>query len=116
MTAVQGAARNVQRAPSPPGQEEGTLTSAVYDHSIMTMVTRLLSVSKSRFKARALAYFREVEQSGREIIITDRGIPVLKLVPYRPDPQAALRVLRDTVVRYDAPTEPVDADAWESAR
>ena len=105
----------MQRAVAARTGKEGPLTAAVYDHSIMTMVTQLLSVSKSRFKARALAYFREVEQSGREIIITDRGIPVLKLVPYRPDPQAALRVLRDTVVRYDAPTEPVDADAWESA-
>jgi prevent-host-death family protein len=82
----------------------------------MTMVTKPGSVSKSRFKARALAYFREVEQTGREIVITDRGIPVLKLVPYRADPQAALRVLRDTLVRYDAPTQPVEADAWESAR
>lgn len=82
----------------------------------MTMVTKISSVSKSRFKARALAYFREVEQSGRELIITDRGAPVLKLVPYRPDPQAALRVLRDTVVRYDAATKPVDDDLWESAR
>ncbi|MDH4045671.1 MAG: type II toxin-antitoxin system Phd/YefM family antitoxin [Gemmatimonadota bacterium] len=73
------------------------------------------TVSKSRFKAHALAYFREVEQTGRELVITDRGVPVLKLVPYRPDPEAALRVLRDTVVRYDAPMKPVAEDRWESA-
>ena len=82
----------------------------------MTMVTNVISVSKSRFKARALAYFRQVEQTGREIVITDRGVPVLKLVPYRADPQAALRVLRDTVVRYEAPMEPVGESDWESAR
>lgn len=83
----------------------------------MTMVTKLLTtVSKSRFKAHALAYFREVEKTGRDLVITDRGVPVLKLVSYRPDPQAALRVLRDTVVRYEAPTKPVDDDQWESAR
>jgi prevent-host-death family protein len=80
------------------------------------MVSTTLTVSKSRFKARALAYFRQVEQTGRELVITDRGVPVLKLVPYRADPRAALRVLRDTVVRYEAPMEPVDPDAWESAR
>jgi prevent-host-death family protein len=90
------------------------LTSDSNDHGIMTMV--ITSVSKSRFKAHALAYFREVEQTGRELVITDRGAPVLKLVPYKPDPQAALRVLRDTVARYDAPTEPVEPEAWESAR
>jgi len=82
----------------------------------MTMVITTASVSKSRFKARALAYFRQVEQTGREIVITDRGVPVLKLVPYRADPRAARRVLRDTVVRYEAPMAPVGESDWESAR
>lgn len=72
-------------------------------------------VSKSRFKARALEYFRQVERTGREVIITDRGKPVLKLVPFTEDPQQALRVLRETVVRYDAPTDPVEED-WEATR
>jgi len=83
----------------------------------MTMVKNSASaVSKSRFKARALAYFRQVEQTGRDLVITDRGVPVLKLVPYRADPRAARRVLRDTVVRYEAPMEPVGEGDWESAR
>ena len=76
----------------------------------------LVTVSKSRFKARALELFRQVQQSGQPVIITDRGIPVLKLVPYREDPRAALQVLRDSVVKYRAPTRPVDEDEWESAR
>lgn len=74
------------------------------------------TVSKSRFKAQALEYFRQVEQSGQPIIITDHGTPVLKLIPYRPDPDRSLRMLRDTVVSYRAPTEPVDDDQWESTR
>jgi prevent-host-death family protein len=72
------------------------------------------TVSKSRFKARALEYFREVERTGKELIITDRGKPVLRLVPYRDDPAEALRALRDTVVRYESPTEPVGEEDWES--
>lgn len=72
------------------------------------------SISKSRFKARALEYFREVERTGRELVITDRGRPVLKLVPYRADPGRALMALRGTVVRYDAPTEPVGDEEWEA--
>ena len=71
------------------------------------------SVSKSRFKARALEYFREVERTGREIVITDRGRPVVKLVPFRADPGRALLSLRESVVRYDAPTEPVGDEDWE---
>ena len=74
------------------------------------------TVSKSRFKARALDYFRQVERTGRPIVITDRGVPVLQVIPYRPDKEAALRVLRDSVVRYDAPTEPIAEEDWESSR
>lgn len=73
------------------------------------------SVSKSRFKAHALELFREVERTGQPIIITDKGTPVLQISPYREDPDAALRALRATVVKYDAPTEPVADDDWESA-
>lgn len=72
------------------------------------------TVSKSKLKARALHYFREVERTGQEIIITDRGRPVLKIVPYREDPREALKILRDTVVKYDGPTEPVGEEDWES--
>jgi prevent-host-death family protein len=73
-----------------------------------------VSISKSRFKAHALELFRQVEQTGQPIIITDHGTPVLKISPYRDDPAAALRVLRETVVKYDAPTKPVAEDDWES--
>ena len=80
----------------------------------MTMVIMPRTVSKSRFKAQALEHFRTVERTGQPLIITDRGTPVLKLVPYREDPGAALRALRGTVVRYEAPTEPVGEEDWES--
>ena len=76
----------------------------------------MTTVSKSRFKAKALEYFRLVEQTGKPLVITDHGDPVLKLVPYRADPREALLALRDTVVRYDAPTRPVADKDWESAR
>lgn len=72
-----------------------------------------ISISKSRFKAKALELFRQVEQTGQAIIITDRGAPVLQLLPYREDPASSLRVLRNSVVKYDAPTEPVGVDDWD---
>lgn len=64
-------------------------------------------VSKSRFKPRALEYFRRVEATGHAIVITDRGRPVLEIAPYADDPDEALARLRGTVQRYDRPTEPV---------
>jgi len=74
------------------------------------------AVSKSSFQEHALEYLREVEATGKELIITDRGKPVLKLIPYTPDPKAALEALRGTVIRYDDPTEPVGQEDWESLR
>ncbi|HVT19647.1 MAG TPA: type II toxin-antitoxin system prevent-host-death family antitoxin [Thermoanaerobaculia bacterium] len=71
-------------------------------------------ISKSRFKARALDYFRQVERTGREIVITDRGKPVLKIARYAPDAREALKALRGSVVRYDDPTAPVGLEDWES--
>ena len=72
------------------------------------------SVSKSKLKAHALEYFRQVQESGRELIVTDRGRPVLKIVPYEFDPSEHLAVLRESVVRYDSPLEPVGLEDWES--
>lgn len=44
----------------------------------MTMVT----VSKSVLKARMLEFFRQVEQTGEELVVTSDGLPVLRVVPY----------------------------------
>lgn len=73
-------------------------------------------VSKARFKAKALEYFREVESTGKELIITDHGKPVLKIVPFAFDPATALESLRGTVVRYVDPLEPVGLEDWEALR
>jgi prevent-host-death family protein len=45
----------------------------------MTMTTA--TISKGKLKARMLEIFREVEESGQELIVTDNGKPVLKIVP-----------------------------------
>ncbi len=39
------------------------------------------TISKSKLKAHMLRIFRELEQSGDELIITDRGRPALKIIP-----------------------------------
>lgn len=71
-------------------------------------------LSKSKFKARALELLRRVERTGEEIILTDRGKPVVKIVPYSLDSSQLLSELRETVVRYDDPEEPVGVDEWEA--
>ncbi|HET98176.1 MAG TPA: type II toxin-antitoxin system Phd/YefM family antitoxin [Desulfurivibrio alkaliphilus] len=71
------------------------------------------TVSKSQFKPRALHYFRKVQEDGQELIITDHNKPVLKITPYRERPEIVLRELRNTVRRYELPTEPVGEEDWE---
>ncbi|HEX9734473.1 MAG TPA: type II toxin-antitoxin system Phd/YefM family antitoxin [Thermoanaerobaculia bacterium] len=75
------------------------------------------TVSKTQFKAQVLQYFQQVERTGQEVVITDRGRPVVRMVPFEsPDPEAALKSLRGTVVRYDDPTEPVGVEDWNVLR
>ena len=74
------------------------------------------TVSKSQFKSKALEYFRQVETTGKSLVITDRGQPVLKLVPFAEDPDEVLRELRNSVLRYENPTEPVASEDWESLK
>jgi len=76
----------------------------------------MVSLSKSKFKARALHYFREVAKTGRTVIITDRGRPVAKVVPYSEDPEELLNGLRHTVVQYADPLDPVGVDDWEALK
>ena len=71
---------------------------------------------KSKIKARALEYFRQVEKTGREVVITDRGKPGLKIVPYRDPAGEAKRALRGSVLKYDDPTEPVGLEDWDSLK
>ena len=70
-------------------------------------------VPKSTFKSQALQYFTEVELSGEPIVITDRGKPVLRLIPFEQEStEEILKSLRGTVKFYKEPLEPVGEDDW----
>jgi hypothetical protein len=74
-------------------------------------------VSKSQFKAQALALFREIETTGEAVVITDHGRPALEVRPYRPAATGSvspLQALRGSVRHYEAPFDPVDESEWEA--
>ena len=48
----------------------------------MAIVMTMATISKSALKARMLEYFREVERTGEELVVTSDGVPVLKVVPF----------------------------------
>jgi prevent-host-death family protein len=68
-------------------------------------------VTKSRFKPHALEYFRKIQETGEEVIITDHGKPVLKVVPYAERPADVLKALRGSVLKYDEPLKPT-GEKW----
>ena len=41
------------------------------------------TISKSKLKTKMLEIFRKLEANGNELIITDHGKPVLKIVPIK---------------------------------
>jgi prevent-host-death family protein len=73
-------------------------------------------ISKSAFKPHALKYFRQVQEKGEEIIITDHSRPVIKIIPYREEATTVLQELRNSVKRYDSPFDPVGGEDWESLK
>ena len=73
-------------------------------------------ISKSQFKAKALEFFRQVESTGESLIITDHGIPTLEIKPFKSQESDPFKLLRDTVLQYDAPTEPVGENDWDVAQ
>ena len=72
------------------------------------------AVSKSQFKARALEYLRRVEATGEELVITDRGRAVVRVVPYVGRADNPRDKLRGSVLAYEDPTEPIALDEWET--
>ncbi len=40
-----------------------------------------ISISKSKLKARMLEVFHQVEETGEELIVTDKNRPVLRIIP-----------------------------------
>jgi prevent-host-death family protein len=71
-------------------------------------------LSKAQFKPQALRFLREVEEEGTEIVITDHGRRVARIVPYQKDHQHLLAQLRGSVLEYVGPTEPVADSDWEA--
>ena len=52
-----------------------------------------------------------VRETGTEYVVTKHGVPVAKLVPYvAPRRQSFFGSMKGTVLRFDRPFDPIDAD------
>lgn len=87
-------------------------------HAKMTTIMTMVTVSKSALKARMLEYFRQVEETGEPLVVTDHGKPVLRVVPIaekRPmaDVLAEFRALGP--VRFTGDPNAPTVDEWDDA-
>lgn len=71
------------------------------------------TVSKSLLKGKMLEYFRQVEETGEELVVTDNGRPVIRVVPFRTRSSAAdlFADVRGKVVYHEDPVAPT-SDEW----
>ena len=72
-----------------------------------------VTISKSKLKPKVLEILREVEESRKEVIVTDRGRPVVKILPFVDKPNDVLKNLKGSVLKYTNPTDAVEVD-WDA--
>ncbi len=70
-------------------------------------------VSKTKLKARMLELFRDLQENGGEIIVTERDKPVLRIVPYteKKSVEELFGEYRGTFVYTEDPDTPT-TDEW----
>ncbi|MBS0457764.1 MAG: type II toxin-antitoxin system Phd/YefM family antitoxin [Proteobacteria bacterium] len=71
-------------------------------------------ISKSQFEARVLEIFRRVEMTGESVVVTDHGTPSVVVRKYVAPRTCVRDRLKGSVLRFEAPFEPVADDAWEA--
>ena len=68
-------------------------------------------VAAAEFKAHCLELMDRVRDTGIEYVVTKHGRPVAKLVPVVDRARhAVFGAMRGTVLAYDRPFDPIDAD------
>lgn len=62
----------------------------------------MTTVTKTDFKADALRLFRDIEETGEAVVVTNHGKPVIEVRRYRIDNRDPLEILKGSVVRFEA--------------
>lgn len=73
----------------------------------------MATVSKGVLKNRMLEYFRRVEQTGEELIVTDHRRPVLRVTPIKSrTPLSRLFDSYQGTATFNAPPTEPETDSW----
>ena len=75
----------------------------------------MITVSKGVLKAKMLAYFRQVEETGETLIVTSHRRPVLRIEPIRPHASLveAFADLQGKLVANSADLLSPETEEWE---
>lgn len=71
------------------------------------------TITASEFRAKCLALMDEVAETGEEIVITKRGVPVARLSPYRKRLASLYGKYKGLIKIHGDLDEPVLDDDWE---
>lgn len=72
------------------------------------------TISKSKLKAHMLRVFREIQQTGEELVVTEHRRPVLRILPIsgREDVDAVFGPFRGKIAFHEDPDTPTSGE-WE---
>jgi prevent-host-death family protein len=73
------------------------------------------TIKASEFKAKCLQLMDEVNETGKEIIITKNGKPVSKLIPFRKKPKTLFGAHKNEITIKGDIVSPLDIE-WEAMR
>ncbi|MBB5191723.1 putative nicotinamide N-methyase [Silvimonas terrae] len=71
------------------------------------------SVSRSVFKAKALAFFRQIEVTGEPVVVISPGRPSLEVRLYRSGDQHPFDQLRASLLRHASPLDAAAEGDWD---
>lgn len=75
------------------------------------------TVSKSKFKAKALEYFRIVQTSGQPMIVTHNNRPVAKVIPFKEESsEDVFKKLGQAITFIGDIESPVGVNDWEALK
>jgi antitoxin (DNA-binding transcriptional repressor) of toxin-antitoxin stability system len=75
----------------------------------------MLTISDAILEKNPMKYFRHIEQTGEDIVVTSNRKPILKIIPFKPEkqhPEEVFGDLRGRIKYYDDVLKP-ETDEWE---
>ena len=83
------------------------------NHLALSRSRPMLTISKSKLKTHMVQVFRQIEQTGEEVIVTDNNRPVLRIQPFarKPGVDEVFSPYRGKMVLHEDPDTPT-AEEW----